>query len=150
MIYAYPYPYQNEATKKWAEKEQRDATRARPDWQHCTECRPFDATGKDQQVSEQAVAYHRIYILQRNDDTGYRPQWYDTEIRNKSGPGFTDTSKLDDASIFVTEPLTYDSIRTEFHIQTFDSWEREFADRQTDSMVISLNYFHFSNKESKR
>jgi hypothetical protein len=29
-----------------------------------------------------------INILQRNDDTGYRPHWYDTEIRNKPGPGF--------------------------------------------------------------
>jgi hypothetical protein len=37
-------------------------------------------------VNEQAVAYHRINILQRNDDTEYRPHWYDTEIRNKSGP----------------------------------------------------------------
>jgi hypothetical protein len=55
---------------------------------HCTACRPFDATGKDRQVSEQVVAYHRINIWQRNDDTGYRPHWYDTEIRNKSGPAF--------------------------------------------------------------
>jgi hypothetical protein len=55
---------------------------------NCDACRPFDATGKDRQVSEQPVAYHRINILQRKNDTGYRPHWYDTEIRNKSGPGF--------------------------------------------------------------
>jgi hypothetical protein len=54
-------------------KQQRDPTRARPDWHHCTACRPFDVTGKDRQVREQAVAYHRINILQRNDGMGYRP-----------------------------------------------------------------------------
>jgi hypothetical protein len=74
IIHVYLYPYQNEATKKCgAEKLQRDATRAHPDWHHSTACCPFAATVKDHQMSKQAVAYHRIYILQLNDDTGYRP-----------------------------------------------------------------------------
>jgi hypothetical protein len=64
-----------------------EAKRAPPDWHHCDACRPFDATEKNRQVSEQPVAYHRINILQRKDDTDYSPHWYDTEIRHKSGPG---------------------------------------------------------------
>jgi hypothetical protein len=45
-------------------------------------------------VSEQAVAYHRINILQRNDATEHRPHWYDTGIRNKSGPTLSFASKM--------------------------------------------------------
>jgi hypothetical protein len=51
----------------WSWEAKRKSTRARPDWHHCNACRPFDATGKDRQVSEQPVAYHRINILQRKD-----------------------------------------------------------------------------------
>jgi hypothetical protein len=78
------YTLQLSFVRSWEAK--RDATRARPDWHHCNACRPFDVTGKDRQMSEQPIAYHRTNILQRKDDTGYRPHWYDTEICNKSGP----------------------------------------------------------------
>jgi hypothetical protein len=72
------YTHQVSFERSWEAKL--DATLARPDWHHCNACRPFDATGKDRQVSEQPVAYHRINILQREDDTGYRPRWYTTSL----------------------------------------------------------------------
>jgi hypothetical protein len=104
VIYSYPRwiaGFQMQ-TRNW--EAQRDATRARPDWHHCNACRPFDATGKDRQVSEQPVAYHHINILQRKDDTGYRPHGYDTEIR------YGDTQQV--------WTRLYESVRLFYHVQT--------------------------------